>query len=177
MKRTLCFLLIGLLALTALAETVQDQALAFIQEAGISADAVTRIGDEIIVTMEGGGTAALYAPGDFDRYNLAWRFDGAADEDVMLYLDHALTLLSALEAKIPADTEDLTAAQAMRARNYAAMVDKGLQALENLGQQGLDVLRTQLESQPDSDLNALRTRLMEQLTVKLAPVPTDAAAE
>jgi len=173
LKRVLCVLLMCFLALPALAETVQDQALAFIQEAGIVADGVNRIGDEIIVTLAGGGTAALYSPGDFDKYDLSWRFDGAADEDVVLYLDHALTLLFALEAKIPADTENLSAAQAMRVRNYAAMIDKGLLALENLGQQGLNVLLLQMESQPDSELNGLRARLAERLLNILDKVPVD----
>ena len=95
MKALIC-LLLALMILPAAAETVQDQALAFIQEAGIGADAVSRIGDAVIVTLSQGGTATLMLPGDFDPFNLDWRFDGAADGDVALYLDHALTLLAAL---------------------------------------------------------------------------------
>ena len=164
MKKILCLLMITLVTCSALAETVQDQALALIQEAGIAADSVGRVGDEIIVTLPSGGSAVLYSPGDFDKYNLSWRFNDATDEEVAAYLDHALTLLAALMQKIPADTENLTAAQAMRARNYAAMVDKGLLALENVGPQGLNVLLVQMESQPESALNGLRVRLAEQLT-------------
>ena len=79
--RALICLLLALMILPAAAETVQDQALAFIQEAGIGADAVSRIGDDVIVTLAEGGTAILTLPGDFDPYNLTWRFDGAADGD------------------------------------------------------------------------------------------------
>ena len=57
MKRMVCFLLVFLLALPALGETVQDQALAFIRAAGIGADSVTRIDHEVIVNLPGGGTA------------------------------------------------------------------------------------------------------------------------
>ena len=145
-------------------ETVQDQALEFIQEAGIMADSVNRVGDEIIVTLPSGGSATLYSPGDFDKYDLSWRFSNAADEEVAAYLEHALTLLSALEKRIPADTSNLSASETMRARNYVAMVDKGLLALESVGRQGLDVLLVQMESQPESELNGLRIRLVEQLT-------------
>ena len=43
MKKMLCVLLIFLLSVPALAETVQDQAMMFLQEAGIAADGVNRI--------------------------------------------------------------------------------------------------------------------------------------
>ncbi len=163
MKKFLCLLLICLLCLPALAETVQDQALAFIQEMGIEADSVMRVGDEVIVILMGGGTATSAMPGDFDKYSLNWRFDGAADEDVALYLDHALGLLAALEAKIPADTEELSAAETMRARNYAAIVSNGLLGMEHVGQQGLEILLAQLSAHDDSGLNSLRARLASRL--------------
>ena len=164
MRKILCLLLVSMLLCSAMAETVQDQALAFIQAAGIAADGVNRIGDEIIVNLPSGGTVELYSYGDFDPLDFSWRFVGATDEEIALYLDHALSLLAALEAKIPTETENLTAAEAMRARNYAAMVEKGLLALESVGQQGLSVLLAQMEYQPESELNGLRVRLTEQLT-------------
>ncbi len=164
MKRFLCLLMLLLLTVSAGAETVQDQALSFIQAAGIAADGVNRIGDEVVVNLPGGGSAVLTSAGDFDMFDLRWRFVGATDEEIALYLDHALSLLAALEAKIPTETENLTAAEAMRARNYAAMVEEGLLALESVGQQGLSVLLAQMESQPESELNGLRVRLTEQLT-------------
>ena len=167
MKRLLCLLLICLLAGPALAETVQDQALAFLQDAGVAADSVMRIENKVIVTLTNGGVAALWMPGDFDPYDLSWTFDGAADEDVALYLDHALTLLAALEAKIPADESGLSLAQTIRVRDYRAILSNGLLALENLGNQGLNILLTQLAAHDDSDLNSLRARLASRLLGEL----------
>ena len=162
MKALIC-LLLALMILPAAAETVQDQALAFIQEAGIGADAVSRIGDDIIVTLAQGGTATLPLPGDFDPFNLDWRFDGAADGDVALYLDHALTLLAALERKIPADMENLSALERRIAESHAAVIENGLTDLEATGEQGLRILQEQLSAQEESDLDSLRTRLMSRL--------------
>lgn len=163
MKHLLCWLMLLLLTVSADAETVQDQALSFIQAAGIAADGVNRIGDEVVVNLPNGGSAVLTSAGDFDMFDLRWRFVGATDEEVALYLDHALSLLAALEAKIPADTENLSVAEAMRARNYAMVVSNGLHCLENVGPQGLNVLLWQMETQPDSSLNSLRKRLAEQI--------------
>lgn len=175
MKRLLCVLLICLLSLPAMAETVQDQALAFIQNAGIAADSVTRIENEMIITLSGGGTARLYTYGDFDKYDLSWRFESAADEDVARYLDYALSLLATLEAKIPADTENLPASEAMRARNYAVMVSNSLLDLERVDQQGLQILLSQLAAHDDSGLNSLRARLASQLLGPLDNSPVDPA--
>ena len=169
MKRFLCLLMLLLWTVSAGAETVQDQALAFIQAAGIAADGVNRIGDEVVVNLPGGGSAVLTSAGDFDMFDLRWRFVGATDEEVALYLDHALSLLAALEAKIPADTENLSAAEAMRARNYAVVVSNGLHCLENVGPQGMNVLLWQMESEPDSVLNGLRKRLTEQIEKAMTP--------
>ena len=169
MKRVLMILLACLLILPVRAETVQDQALAFIQDAGIEADAVTRVENDVIVTMMNGGTAVLHLEGDFDKYNLGWTFRDSADEDVALYLDHALSLLAALEAKIPADTENLSVAETMRVRNYAVVVSNGLHCLENVGPQGMNVLLGQMESEPDSVLNGLRKRLTEQIEKAMTP--------
>ena len=162
MKALIC-LLLALMILPAAAETVQDQALAFIQEAGIGADAVSRIGNDIIVTLAQGGTATLTLPGDFDPYDLRWRFDGAADGDVALYLDYALTLLEALEGKIPADMESLSDVQKRIAEGYAAMIEKGLTDLEVTGEQGLRILLDQLSAPEESDLDDLRARLIFRL--------------
>ncbi len=162
MKALIC-LLLALMILPAAAETVQDQALAFIQEAGIGADAVSRIGNDIIVTLAQGGTATLTLPGDFDPYDLRWRFDGAADGDVALYLDYALTLLAALEGKIPADMECLSDMQKRIAEGYAAMIEKGLTDLEVTGEQGLRILLEQLSAPEESDLDSLRARLVIRL--------------
>ena len=163
MRKILCLLLVSMLLCSAMAETVQDQALAFIQAAGIAADGVNRIGDEIIVNLPSGGTVELYSYGDFDPLDFSWRFVGATDEEIALYLDHALSLLAALEAKIPADTENLSVAETMRVRNYAVVVSNGLHCLENVGPQGMNVLLGQMESETDSVLNGLRKRLTEQI--------------
>ncbi len=173
MKKMLCVLLCCLLSLPALAETVQDQALDFIRSAGIAADSVGRIGDEVIVTLQSGGTAALYLYGDFDAYNLAWRFTGAADEEVALYLDHALSLLAVIDGRIPADQENLSAAEAMRIRNYEAMVSNGLLDLEKVGQQGLAILLDKLAAHDESSLNSLRARLASRLLGHLDNSPVD----
>ncbi len=162
MKRILCMLLIFLFS-AALAETVQDEALTFIQEAGIAADAVTRLGEEIVVTLQNGGTATLHIPGDFDKYDLNWRFNGATDEDLALYLDHALGLLAALEAKIPADTENLSTAQAIRVRSYQSTVAKALETLAQPDEQRIRVLQAQLALQDESGLEDLRTRLLTMI--------------
>ena len=171
MRKILCLLLVSMLLCSAMAETVQDQALAFIQAAGIAADGVNRIGDEIIVNLPSGGTVELYSYGDFDPLDFSWRFNGATDEEIALYLDHALSLLAALEAKIPANTEALSAAEAMRARNYAVMVSNSLLYLENVDQQGLDILLGQLAAHDDSGLNSLRARLASRLLGKLDAAP------
>lgn len=168
MKRFLCMLLALLLTLPALAETVQDQALAFLQEAGIGADSVLRVDSEVIIPLQEGGTAALYLWGDFDPYNLGWRFDGASDADVARYLDHALGMLAALEEKIPTADE-------RRARNYAVMVSNSLLSLERTGDQGLRVLLEQLSRHDDSGLNSLRARLASQLLGNLDNSPVDPA--
>ena len=172
MKALIC-LLLALMILPAAAETVQDQALAFIQEAGIGADAVSRIGNDIIVTLAQGGTATLTLPGDFDPYHLRWRFDGAADGDVALYLDHALMLLAALERKLPADMESLSDVQKRIAEGYAAMIEKGLTDLEVTGEQGLRILLEKLSTPEESDLDSLRARLifrLQNLLDSAAPV-------
>ena len=158
MKRVLMILLACLLILPAQAETVQDQALAFIQDAGIAADSVMRVGNDVIVTLLNGGTAVLDCPGDFDSLNLSWRFDGATDADVALYLDHALRMLSVLEAKSPADGK--------RAQAYAALVDSGLEDMTVLGAQGIRVLILQIYRGDDSGLNGLRGRLLLRLLKK-----------
>ena len=173
MKALIC-LLLALMILPAAAETVQDQALAFIQEAGVGADAVSRIGNDIIVTLAQGGTATLTLPGDFDPYHLGWRFDGAADGDVALYLDHALTLLAALERKLPADMESLSDVQKRIAESYAAMIEKGLTDLEVTGEQGLRILLEQLSAPEESDLDDLRARLVIRLKALLdSAVPVE----
>lgn len=166
MKRLICMLLAALLICPAMAETVQDQALAFIQDAGIEADAVTRIENEIMVNLKNGGTASLWLPGDFDRYDLSWRFEGASDADVALYLDHALSLLAVLEEKIPSASES-------RARNYAVIVSNNLLDMERLGEQGLRVLLEQLSAHDDSNLNSLRARLASRLLGALDNSPVD----
>ena len=172
MKALIC-LLLALMILPAAAETVQDQALAFIQEAGVGADAVSRIGNDIIVTLVQGGTATLTLPGDFDPYHLGWRFDGAADGDVALYLDHALMLLAALERKLPADMETLSDVQKRIAEGYAAMIEKGLTDLEVTGEQGLRILLEKLSVPEENNLDSLRARLVIRLKALLdsaAPV-------
>lgn len=175
MKRLLCMLLFAVMILPAAAETVQDRALAFIQEAGIGADAVSRIGNDIIVTLTQGGTATLTLPGDFDPYHLSWQFENAADEEVAAYLDHALSLLAELEQRIPADTEGLTAAQKLRADSYAAMVSNGLFELEKVGEQGLHILLEKLAAHDDSGLNSLRARLASRLLGEMDNSPVDPA--
>lgn len=172
MKRLLC-LLLCLLTLPALAETVQDQALAFIQDAGIEADAVTRVDNEVIVTLTNGGTASIWMSGDFDKYDLSWRFEGATDEDVGLYLDHALSLLAKLEAKIPADTSNLSTAESIRVRNYSVIVSNSLLYMEKTGQQGLRILLDKLSAHDDSGLNSLRARLASRLLGELDNSPVD----
>lgn len=175
MRKFLCLLLICLLTIPALAETVQDQALAFIQDAGIAADSVTRIDNEVIVTLANGGTASLWMSGDFDMFNLSWQFISAADQDVALYLDHALSLLAQIEAKIPADTENLSDAEALRARNNAVLVSNNLLCLEKVGQQGLRMLLAQLSEHDGSSLNSLRARLASRLLGALDNSPVDPA--
>lgn len=166
MKKILCVLLIFLLSVPALAETVQDQAMMFIQEAGIVADGVNRIDNEIIVTLADGGTASLWTSGDFDPFDLNWRFDGATDADVARYLDHALSLLAKLEAKIPGASES-------QARNYAVMVSNCLLDLERTGEQGLRILLAQLSAHDDTNLNSLRARLASRLLRNLDNSPVD----
>lgn len=175
MKKFLCLLLFCLLLTPALAESLPDQGLGFIQDAGIEADSVVLMGNELVVTLAGGGTASLYTYGDFDQYDLSWRFDGASDEDVALYLDHALVLLAALEEKLPPEGEELSAADAMRARNYQVMVSNNLGYLEQVGQQGLDILLAQLSLHDDSGLNSLRARLASRLLGFLDATPVDPA--
>lgn len=174
-RRVICLFLCGLLCIPALAETVQDQALMFIQDAGIGADSVNRIGNEVIVTLDGGGTASLWLYGDFDAYDLAWHFSGAADQDVALYLDHALRMLSVLEQRIPADRTNLMEAEQRRANYYEAMVSNGLLDLERTGQQGLDILLGQLSRHDESGLNSLRARLASRLLGRLDATPVDPA--
>lgn len=168
MKRFLCMLLAFLMICPALAETVQDQALLFIQDAGIEADSVLRVDNEIIITLMNRGTASLYTYGDFDMYDLSWRFDGAADSDVALYLDHALGILAALEARIPTADE-------MRARDYGVMVSNSLLYLEHTGEQGLRILLAQLSLHDDSGLNSLRARLASRLLGFTDATPVDPA--
>lgn len=166
MKRILCMLLVCLLAAPALAETVQDQALMFIREAGIAADGVNRIENQVIVTLSEGGTASLWTYGDFDPLTLRWQFDGASDTDVGRYLDHALSLLARLEEKLPSASDS-------QARNYAAMVSNNLLYMEGLGEQGLRVLLEQLSAHDDSGLNSLRARLASRLLGRLDATPVD----
>ncbi len=173
MRKWLYILLLMLVSCPAHAQTVQDDALAFLQEAGIQTDSVMRIDNEIIVTLMGGGTASLYTYGDFDKYDLSWRFNDAADADVALYLDHALTLLHKLEMKIPADLSGLSDAEKRRTENYAVMISNSLLYLENVGQQGLHVLLDQLSAHDDSELNSLRARLASRLLGKLDNSPVD----
>lgn len=168
MKKMLCVLLIFLLSVPALAETVQDQAMMFLQEAGIAADGVNRIDNEIIVTLADGGTASLWTSGDFDPFDLNWRFIGATDADVARYLDHALSLLAKLEAKIPGASES-------QARNYAVMVSNSLLDLERTGEQGLRILLAQLSAHDDTNLNSLRARLASRLLGNLDNSPVDPA--
>lgn len=163
MKRLLCLLLICLLGASAMAETVQDQALAFIQSAGIEADSVTRIGNQVIVTLASGGTASLSTQLDFDKYDLRWQFDGASDEEIAAYLDCALSLLCTLEERIPADESALSTAEAIRVRGYRSIIANGLLSLENVGPQGLQILLDQLAAHDDSGLNSLRARLASRL--------------
>lgn len=168
MKRFVCMLLMLVMLCPALAETVQDQALSFIQDAGIEADSVLRVDSEVTVTLMNGGTASLYTYGDFDPYDLSWRFTDAADTDVALYLDHALGMLAALEEKIPT-------AEEMRARDYAVMVSNSLLYLENTGEQGLRILLAQLSRHDDSGLNSLRARLASRLLGFTDATPVDPA--
>lgn len=168
MKKMLCVLLIFLLCVPALAETVQDQAMMFLQEAGIAADGVNRIDNEIIVTLADGGTASLWTYGDFDPFDLNWRFVSATDADVARYLDHALSLLAKLEAKIPGASES-------QARNYAVMVSNCLLDLERTGEQGLRILLAQLSAHDDTNLNSLRARLASRLLGNLDNSPVDPA--
>ena len=175
MKRWLCMLLAVLLIMPAAAETVQDQALALIQEAGIAADSVTRIGNEIIIPLSGGGTASLRSEGDFDPLALGWRFADAADSDVALYLDHALSMLLTMEMKIPADLQNLTGVEKRLADNAAAIVSGGLTDLESTGEQGLRILLEKLAAHDDSGLNSLRARLASRLLGKLDITPVDPA--
>lgn len=163
MKALICLLLAALLLCPATAETVQDQALAFIQAAGIAADSVTRIGSEIIIPLADGGTASLWADGDFDPLQLGWHFDGASDNTVALYLDHALSLLLTMEKKIPADTEALSELQKRIADNHALIVSNGLCDLESTGAQGLRILLEKLSLDGESDLDSLRARLAARL--------------
>ena len=168
MKKMLCVLLIFLLSVPALAETVQDQAMMFLQEAGIAADGVNRIDNEIIVILADGGTASLWTSGDFDPLDLNWRFVSATDADVARYLDHALSLLAKLEAKIPGASES-------QARNYAVMVSNSLLDLERTGEQGLRILLAQLSAHDDTNLNSLRARLASRLLGNLDNSPVDPA--
>lgn len=168
MRKWLCILLIGLLCVPAFAETVQDQALVFIQDAGIAADVVNRMENEVIVTLMDGGTASLYLYGDFDPFDLSWRFVGVTDADVARYLDHALGMLAALEEKIPA-------ASKAQARNYAVMVSNSLLDLERTGEQGLRILLAQLSAHDDSNLNSLRARLASRLLGRLDNSPVNPA--
>ncbi len=168
LKRMLCLLLCCLFCMPVQAETVQDQALGFLQAAGIGADSVNRIGNEVIITLQKGGTARLWLYGDFDPFDLSWRFDGVCDEDMALYLDHALSLLAGLEEKIPLADE-------RRADNYAVMVSNALLYLENVGQQGLQILLDKLSAHDAGNLNSLRSRLASRLLGRLDAIPVDPA--
>ena len=158
MKKCLCLLLVFLLIAPVLAETVQDQALAFIQDTGVAADSVTRIGNDVLISLTNGGTATLHCPGDFDPLNLSWRFDGATDADVALYLDHTLGMLAALEVKMAADSR--------RTQSYAALVESGLEGMTALGAQGARVLMVQMIRQQNNALDGLRGRLLLRLLEK-----------
>lgn len=171
MKALICLLLAALLLCPATAETVQDQALSFIQAAGIAADSVTRIGSGIIIPLADGGTASLWADGDFDPLQLGWRFEGASDNTVALYLDHALSLLLTMEQKIPADTENLSSLQKRIADSHALIVANGLRDLESTGAQGLRILLEKLSLEGESDLDSLRVRLASRLLDSLDNSP------
>lgn len=174
MKKWLC-LLLCLLLTGAAAETLPDQGLSFLTDAGIAADSVVMVGSELIVTLADGGTAALYTYGDFDPFDMSWRFVGASDGDVALYLDHCLSMLHALEQRIPDSTEGLSAAEAMRARDCGVMVSNSLLALEHTGDQGLRVLLDALSAREDTPLNSLRARLASRLLGFLDATPVDPA--
>lgn len=175
MKKFLCMLLICLLTTPALAESLPDQGLGFIQAAGIEADSVVLMDNELVVNLVNGGTASLYVYGDFDMFDLSWRFNGATDGDVALYLDHALGLLAALEDKLPPEGTELSASDAMRANNYRVMVSNSLGYLERVGEQGLSILLAQLSRHDDSGLNSLRARLASRLLGFLDATPVDPA--
>lgn len=175
MKKLLCMLFCCLLAVPALAETLPDQGLGFFEAAGVPVDSVVMVGSELIVTLGSGGTAALWTYGDFDMYDLAWRFDGASDEEVALYLDHALSLLAAIEKKLPVDRSNLSADEERRAWNHEALVSNGLLDLERTGQQGLRILLEQLARHDDSGLNSLRARLASRMLGYLDATPVDPA--
>lgn len=166
MRKWLCIVLICLLCTPAFAETVQDQALLFIQEAGIEADSVMRLENSIIVTLADGGTASLWTSGDFDPFDLSWRFAGATDADVARYLDHALGMLAALEERIPAAGES-------QARNYAVVVSNSLLCMEQMDEQGLRILLEQLSRHDETNLNSLRARLASRLLGSLDNTPVD----
>lgn len=162
MKHALCLLCCMLLLLPvrpAQAGSLPDQGLDFIQCAGIAADSVVLMGDTLVVTLTDGGTASLLIQGDFDAIDLRWRFTDAPDAVIACYLDHALSMLLQLE---------------QRGTDAAlALADSGLQALTEVGAQGLAVLQEQLRSVEESSLTDLRLRLCELLQASLADaVPT-----
>ncbi len=175
MKRVLCLLLTCLLSIPALAETLPDQGLAFFRNAGIAADSVVLMDRELLVTLTDGGTATIWVFGDFDPYDLTWRFSGATDEDVGRYLNYAFSLLTKIEQRIPADTENLSDEEARRAWNDEVTVSNALLSLENVGEQGLRVLMAQLSAHDDSGLNSLRARLASRLLGSLDASTVDSA--
>lgn len=174
MKRLICLLLL-LLYTTAGAESLPDQALGFFEAAGVPTQGVVLMSNELVVTLGSGGTAALLVHGDFDIFDLSWQFTGAADEEVAAYLDHALSLLAGLEERIPADTENLSAAQKLRVDSQLALVTNGLRHLESTGEQGLRILLGKLAAHDDSGLNSLRARLASRLLGEMDNSPVDPA--
>lgn len=174
MKRLICRLLL-LLYTTAGAESLPDQALGFFEAAGVPTQGVVFMGNELVVTLGSGGTAALLVHGDFDIFDLSWKFTGAEDEEVAAYLDHALSLLAGLEERIPADTENLSAAQKLRVDSQLALVTNGLLHLESTGEQGLRILLGKLAAHDDSDLNSLRARLASRLLGEMGNSSVDPA--
>ncbi len=163
MKRLLALLMLCLLTLPGFAETLPDQALGFFEDAGIKTDGVFLLGNELTVTFLEGGKASRWSEGDFDPLELTWRFEDVSDETLAAYLNHALGKLAAVEARIPSG-ENLSAADEIRARSSRAVVGNALLDLENAGEQGLQVLLSQLALHDGSDaLNSLRARLASAL--------------
>ena len=153
------------------------QAAEYLRTAGLDITITSSERNELHFSLPGGGTGVYYSYGEFQPYDMNFRFDGITEEEMALFLNHYLGQLVLVEqGKAPEEhlRPDYHKEEGLGQQNIEATVSNALLYMEDWGEPWLQVLLHQLSLHDGNDaLNSMRARLASRMLGNRDMTPVD----